>query len=503
MAKLENTMHKEEIYKRLSWIIIGVGIILRVSQYLYNRSLTEGEAALALNIVGRSYSGLLKPLDYVQGAPVGFLILQRALVELFGNNEYALRCFPLIAGVVSLFLFYWVAQKTINRTAVPIGLTLFAVCDHLIYFSSEIKQYSSDVAVALLLILITINIFDNNYNTKYIILLGIGGAISIWFSHPSVFTFGAGIIILLVAITRNKRWDRLWWLVFACLLFGASLVINYFISLEALSKNRDFLDFWQHSFMPIIPRLWSDIRWFAYSFLRLFKNPVGLSIYELLLAVLSFFVGSYVLWHKNRKLYAILILPILLTLAASGLQKYPFEGRLLLFIVPSMVLVIAQGIDFIRTGACSKSKVIGSLLVVILLLHPVGLAGYHLIKPRAPEELRPVLQYLKVHKKKGDVICLYYASVNAFRYYSARDNFSVGESMIINESQDAWHNYYRDLARLKGNERVWILFSHIITWRGVDEERLFLSYLNLLGTQLDAYKAPGASAYLYNLKEAP
>ena len=73
------------------WCIIGFGALLRVAQFLYNRSLTEGEAALALNIIEKSYSQLLHPLDYAQAAPVGFLIAQRFMASLFGTTEMAMR----------------------------------------------------------------------------------------------------------------------------------------------------------------------------------------------------------------------------------------------------------------------------------------------------------------------------------------------------------------------------------------------------------------------------
>jgi len=127
------------------WIIVGIGAILRVLQFLHNRSLTEGEAPLAMNIVHRSYSELIQALDYIQPAPVGFSIIEKLFVEIFGNNEFALRLFPLIAGLVSLFLFLKLAKISISQKALPIALILFAVGDHLIYFSSEVKQYSSDV----------------------------------------------------------------------------------------------------------------------------------------------------------------------------------------------------------------------------------------------------------------------------------------------------------------------------------------------------------------------
>ena len=79
-------------------------------------------------------------------------MVQRASVQLFGPNEYALRLFPLLCGLASLFLFYYLAKKCLNRKAVPIAIALFAILLPLIYYSSEAKQYSSDVAVALCLL---------------------------------------------------------------------------------------------------------------------------------------------------------------------------------------------------------------------------------------------------------------------------------------------------------------------------------------------------------------
>src|SRR5947209_20397995 len=85
-------------------LILGFGITVRCVQYLANRSLWLDESFLALNIVHRTFLQLLQPLDYEQGAPLAFLMVERAAVQLFGNSEYALRLFPLVSGIVSLLL---------------------------------------------------------------------------------------------------------------------------------------------------------------------------------------------------------------------------------------------------------------------------------------------------------------------------------------------------------------------------------------------------------------
>jgi len=45
------------------------------------------------------------------------------------------------------------------------------------------------------------------------------------------------------------------------------------------------------------------------------------------------------------------------------------------------------------------------------------------------------------------------------------------------------------------------MFSHVATWHGVDEEKLFLSYLERIGTRKDTFNASGASVYLYDMSD--
>ena len=122
--------------QKLSWIIIGFGIAIRLVQYLYNRSLWADEAVLALNIVNRSYLELLQPLDYDQGAPIGFLWIEKLAIQLFGNNEYALRLFPLLSSILSIFIFYKLAKIFLRLEAVPIALAFFVSLNYLLYFAT-------------------------------------------------------------------------------------------------------------------------------------------------------------------------------------------------------------------------------------------------------------------------------------------------------------------------------------------------------------------------------
>jgi hypothetical protein len=231
----------------------------------------------------------------------------------------------------------------------------------------------------------------------------------------------------------------------------------------------------------------------------MFKFPVGLSVYELFLALLSLITGGIVIYKKCRAVLAMLVLPILFTLIASGFHVYPFEGRLLLFMTPLLILLIAEGIVYIGAVASRQSRILGFAMILLLLVYPTSHAVYRLMKPRAPEELRPVLEHVVNNYRDGEALYVYYASYNAFNFYQRSIKYQ-GDVYIGAESRDNWAGYYYDLHQFKGRERVWFIFSHIATAFDVDEKRLFLSYLNILGKQLDEYQAPGAAAYLYSFK---
>jgi 4-amino-4-deoxy-L-arabinose transferase-like glycosyltransferase len=174
--------------KLLIAALICFGVALRLGQYLANRSLWLDESLLTLNIVHRSFSQLLQPLDYSQGAPILFLMFSKISVTVLGINEYALRLFPLLSGIASIFIFYEISKKFLKIGYIPLALAFFIVSDRLIYYSSEVKQYSSDVLVALLLYLVSGHYLESEELTSVnAVFCGVMSAALIWLSHGAVF----------------------------------------------------------------------------------------------------------------------------------------------------------------------------------------------------------------------------------------------------------------------------------------------------------------------------
>jgi uncharacterized membrane protein len=480
----------------LPWILILIGIALRLAQYLANRSLWLDESFLALNILHRSLRQLLEPLNYGQATPLAFLMVEKLITQIFGSSEFAFRFFPFLCGIVSLFLFSNVSKRLLCSRGALLALTLFAVSWPLVYYSSELKQYSSDVTIALLLYSLALYVLQQDRpGTFSFALFGVTGSIALWFSHPAFFVLAGIAVGLVVHRTKHPQWASLTTLLLVFSIWAVSFLLLYSISLVHLSSDQSLANYWASSFMPFPPRSLLDIQWFFSTFFAIFESPVGLPLSGL--AALGFVIGCRSMFLTVK--FIILVLPIILTLLASGFHKYPFSGRLLLFLVPSLLILIAEGASYIREKTLERDKIIGITFIVLLLLMPHLLAAKRFVNPVFVEEIRPVINYIRTARHTGDVIYLHHNAYYAFEYYLERFGFPDNSYIRGASSEGNRQGYIEDLDNLRGHKRVWILFSHVSRGESVDEEQLFLFYLDRIGRRLDSHKEIGASVYLYDL----
>ncbi len=519
---------------KLPWIIIAVGIILRLIRYFYNPSLWFDESRNALGIISQSFSELIPPSpEQTLSLPLGFIMLEKFATQILGHSEYALRLFPLLFGIISLFLFYKVNRQIIRQDAIPIALGLFAILGPLIDLSAELKPYTGDVAIALLIYTVIIYTQSKQLTTFHAILLGGLGVIAVWFSHSSVFILSGIGITLAGSCLVKKEWSKIRGLLVAFLIWVAGFLGVYFVytrplMLNFISTNNEIVWMKHKAFMPFPPSSFSDFQWFLDLPLRIFVFPVGLTFSGI--SAFAFIAGCIMIFSKKKEHFFILISPLILTLLASGLHKYTFSQEPILFLVPFILLLIAEGTGYIREKLNNGSKIIGIIFVGLLFLHPLAWTTYHAAKPSSREEIKPVLTYIKKNWRKGDILYVYYMTQFAFEYYSKYHpgNYHFdGNEYIIGQGPQDWYatykrqefrgfwnkdkpfsqpyteifkKYVEDMNKLKGHKRVWILFSSMVSKEGIHEEKFFNYHLGTIGKQLDSFGQAGISAvYLYDL----
>ena len=341
-------------------MLVALGAALRLWQYAANSSLWIDELAVSQNIIDRSFSGLLRPLDYAQVAPPGFLLVEKTLISLFGSSEYALRAFPLVCGLCSLGLFWAIAHRVLSSWAVPYSVGLFSLGVPFIYFSSQVKQYSTDVAAALFIVLLTLRARERGTTGREAFWLGLAGAVAAWFSQPAVFVMagiGAGLLIL-TAIERNHGAAKR--LILPLTLWGVSAgaIAVHSISNVSPLDGEYFRWFWADGFMPMPPRTAGDLAWlpgkltwvFGAFELGLGQTNGGLNYRWSPFFALVMAYGYWILWRTQRATALFLLLPTLVVVVLSAASIYPFTARVIAFLIPFFLIATAAGAGHLVTN---------------------------------------------------------------------------------------------------------------------------------------------------------
>jgi 4-amino-4-deoxy-L-arabinose transferase-like glycosyltransferase len=477
----------------LVWTLAAAGALLRIAAYGHNRSLTNDEARYAADIVGHSYRQVLEHAR--ESSPPLFKWSTRFAVDLFGSHEYVLRLLPLFFGLIALILFVRLASELLPPRARAMAVLLFAVSDSLIYYSSELKPYSGDVAIALLLLWTATRLDGRPWTWPQALACGLGGAIAVWWSFASVFVLAGLGTAAIAAAWIDGDTKRVWRAGVAAAMWLSSFAAMALTPLfRETSANGGMRGLWLSGFMPIVPRSASDLEWYPAAFIRMFVAPGGFVLPGI--AALAFLAGAAILWRQRRTALLMLLSPFPFVLAASALGKYPFSERLLLFVLPACLLLIAAGADWI-----SRQAVFVAVPFTVMLFAPATvMAAYHLKKPVAIEEIKPVLQHVRDHWRPGDRMYVYAGARAAMAYYGDRYGFRPGDLVLGVQARDQWQQSWDDVDRLRGGARVWILFAHVYTWGSANEETVILFHLDQIGRQLDRDAGQDASAYLYDLR---
>lgn len=334
-------------------------------------------------------------------------------------------------------------------------------------------------------------------------MLGAVGFLAIWISHPSLFVFAGILLSIGLTFAVRKDTHRLLWLlgISAAWMMGLSFV--YFINLRHLESNNALINYWSGAFAPLPP--WSNFRWYYNALIDILRDPATLSISAISVGLLI--IGVFSLVFKRWQLMLVLLTPFLLTLIASALRKYPFSGRLLLFLLPLLFLLLAEGAKQVRIILLKVKRHLAELIyafsVVYLLYHPASVVYKNLQSPPMGEHIKPVMSYISENYFSDDLIYVYYGARPAFEFYMSLYGFDQHDYIAGVAARNDPVKYLEDIEKLRGHPRVWFVFSHNCSWCIVNEEQFILEHLNKIGVKKGEFLSDGASVYLYDLGQNP
>jgi hypothetical protein len=392
----------------LTWLFVVLGVGLRLLEYANYRAVYMDETSLLHNLTGLAVFDFHTTLREDQLAPPGFLVVERLLVRLGLDLVWSARFFPLVCGVISVVLMQRVAVRYLSRPAVPIAVGLFALSHWLLYYSAEIKQYSTEVALTLVALLLAARLktdpgpeanppcdhespsvlSDASVMRRNWRVLAAFGTIGVWFSFPLAFVLaGVGTYAMTSAAIR-RDWNNVRRAFLVSVVWAASFLACFAVSRAILTKKQFIWIWWDFAFLPLPPRSVADLERVFWHIVNVFNSPADvvtpLGVLPSAFLALGFFVAGALVLGRNWPggLYLV-ISPLVFALIASALRQYPFHGRLLLFLVPTVHLLVAQGAATVAQGGASLVRRLAACLPDWLSIRIVraGISALFVVSP--------------------------------------------------------------------------------------------------------------------------
>jgi 4-amino-4-deoxy-L-arabinose transferase-like glycosyltransferase len=448
------------------WLIaaIAAGLVWRLTDYFLRFPIWDDEASLGLNIVHRSYLGLIQPLTYGQVCPIGFLWISKLLIQCFGTDVWVLRFIPLIAGIAAVLLAWPVFKSLAGRRVGLLATALVACSLATNRFGTDFKPYSLDLLAALCVVGLTLRTIARPNDRRPMMALALLTPVAVAMSYPSVFVLGAALMALLPVVWGSKdRITRLTYLLWAGVT-ALSFATAYFGVIRGqMHHTHTFMqEFWHNAFPPHGPAI---LLWLVDAHIsNMMSYPFGGSKGIALLIAPLVLLGLVRLWHKRRWSELILLAgPFVLTFLAAFLHKYPYgaDARVEQHLVPSIALLASLGAVTACAVILRKSRNVvlwrssGNLAVAVMISFALIMTAKDICYPwrtPAPLLVQKFIARIFAHPKSNSQIVI--LNKHPWRY----------NVLLSWQLATVRHPFFiaPDVAQFKssGDQNIWLVHFH-------------------------------------------
>jgi hypothetical protein len=491
-------------------VLLALGIGLRSAQYFGRVDMWHDELAVARNVEDRGFIGLVdRPLDHEQVAPVGNLVVLEASSKLLGVTEIGLRLGPWIFGIAALILFWRVATRFAEGAPLLAALAMFAVSPALVWYGSSLKPYGGDVAVSLLLVLLSLRFLERPDDLGRGIIAGVVGGVALLMSFPAVPTAAILGILIAAAWWRSRPRPPVAPLagLGAAWMLGAALATWAAVRLLDPATDQFMREFWAEDFPPASPLaavIWGLTRLYGVFAHSLVFFPPDNPVLQFIvgLPVLLAALGLVFVLRRPTVTRLLLLAPPMAGLAAAYVHLLPFDQRLGLHAAWPLLVLAAFALTCLHQTLRGRWRIVIPALSTIMALPLVVIV---LLAARPPyvssEDVPPrsVLTELTERRRPADRIYVYSQGRHDMAYYGKRagiEEWTQGDAHY-----DAPRDYLREVDAFRGEPRVWFFWVRL----DADEPALIRSYLEAIGRELERIpEGPPLSsgAVLYDLSDA-
>jgi hypothetical protein len=399
------------------WALVVLGLALRIRQYAARGSMWTDEARLSLDVVHLGWIGLTKPLPLLQGGPYGYLWAERVCYLLFGNNEYSLRLVSLLAGVAALFLFRTLANRLMPAWPACLAMAVVAIAPNLVFFSSQVKPYNDDVAAGLAVVLLGLWAVDGGLSARRVWVWSGVSTVLVLFSYGAAIVGGAVALVLFTEALRRRSGPTARRVAAGVVPWAGVFLVQYLIALRPIADTKFMRAFWSPGYDPDPTSASSTYHWLTGATGSVVNNPLDFG--PVWLAVAVMLIGLLALARRRRLAAAIVGLAVLLPLLGGLAGRFPFDGRMVLFLVPFAALALAAVPTLVPTGTGRMLVLrLGALALVGAVVAPSAVGAVEqAATPQVVTAFREAYLYAREHGPAGTPIYVDDLAAADYVYY--------------------------------------------------------------------------------------
>jgi uncharacterized membrane protein len=353
-----------------------------------SRSLWLDEAWVANSVHAPTLGEMFYYPGWLQTSPPLFLLLERAVVSVFGISNAAVRAVPLALELAAVGLFFAAARRLVSLPMAVLAAALVAFHPVAIEYSRTAKQYSGELAATAAL-LVAATMYFERPSRRTFAWLALAVLVAAPLSYSAVFLIPG--VVCAVAVLGGRR--RAAWLVLAA---GAMLAILYLL-------------FIRPNYSPMLREFWS-------------ADPERARPFGFMPAV-AVCLGA-ILWFRRRTpLVWICASPILLLAASAALGWYPASPRTSLFELPCVVLLLAMVAQEFLSRWPRLAPVVWIAAAAIPLVAGWRQVREHRNQPE--EDFAGAVQFLRQHAQPSDRLLVHPSVKEGFELYAGMQGFTA------------------------------------------------------------------------------
>ncbi len=376
------------IYFGIFWYILIATI-----NYFNARPLWGDEESVFLSVKSYSFQQMFgAPLDAIQVFPRLYLFFIQQFSKAFDYHVLSLRFLPFVCMMTAFALWLRLAKNELKDKIEYLTFVLsWTASSMLLYYASELKQYSMDVLAG---VLYTTFIYKWQARQSMsaqtpskmcpifmscLIALPFLG----WFSYPSyLFALILGYNLILATFRKEIPVQYLYFFAGSLLI---ALVCSYFFDMRY--RHADEVTTGFGDYFISFASVGEFFRTFGEGFNNLFsrwlvEHPRGIKMigrFFMVFGSLYLFYGFFADFKKDRymiKALSTIAFALFLGLVLLGaLHKYPFTvPRTALFYCPFVLFLVIKGIRGLRSINSYAYVIVHGLYFIFLILLTIGLS---------------------------------------------------------------------------------------------------------------------------------